>query len=81
MTKMIKLRAAVRFSKRRVSSKSVSLENFITTDNILQNKAGIKLATNLPPQGSAMPAYEPDNILVANIRPYLKKIWFADKEC
>ncbi len=77
---MIKLRAAVRFSKRRVSSKSVSLENFISTDNILQNKAGIKLATNLPPQGSAMPAYEPDNILVANIRPYLKKIWFADRE-
>ena len=38
------------------------------------------MATNLPPQGSTMPAFEKNNILVANIRPYLKKIWFADRD-
>jgi type I restriction enzyme S subunit len=74
-----KLSEMVRYSNARIDAEDVSLENFITTDNILQNKAGITIATSLPPSENAMPAYEPENILLANIRPYLKKIWFADK--
>lgn len=79
MSKLISLNNVVQYSKKRIKSDEVFLENFISTDNILQNKTGITLATNLPPNGLAMPAYEEDNILIANIRPYLKKIWFADK--
>lgn len=45
----------------------------------MQNKAGVTIATNLPPSENAMPAYEAGNILVGNIRPYLKKIWFANR--
>lgn len=79
MSKNIKLVNTVRYSDKRINIEKVSLENFITTDNILQNKAGITKASKLPPQGDSMPAYNSENILVANIRPYLKKIWFADK--
>jgi type I restriction enzyme, S subunit len=75
-----KLRNVVELSTKRVDQKNVCLENFITTDNMLQNKAGITLATNLPPQGNSMSAYNAENILVANIRPYLRKIWFADRD-
>lgn len=79
MYKLISLHNVVKYSSNRISAKAVSLDNFITTDNILQNKAGIATATNLPPQGNAMPAYHQNNILVGNIRPYLKKIWFANR--
>ena len=79
MSKLITLSNTVQYSKKRIKSEEVSLENFISTDNILQNKIGITQATNLPPNGQAMPSYQEENILVANIRPYLKKIWFADK--
>ena len=78
MSNPIKLRQAVKYNSKRTNSENVLLENFVSTDNILQNKAGITKASNLPPNGTSMPAYESENILVANIRPYLKKIWFAN---
>ncbi len=80
MSKLIPLKEIVKYSGNRISAKDVTLEHFITTDNILQNKAGITTATNLPPQENAMPAYHQNNILVGNIRPYLKKIWFANRD-
>ena len=64
----------------RINIKEVTLDNFVTTDNLLQNKAGIEKAINLPPQEGNIPKYYKHDILVANIRPYLKKIWFADRE-
>ena len=54
-------------------------ETYITTDNMLQNKLGV-----VPFVGeaniSSITEYKKDDILISNIRPYLKKIWFADKE-
>lgn len=79
MSKSVKLGSAVKYSSERIAIKSVSLENFVTTDNLLQNKEGITTATNLPPQSGMIPSFEKGNILVGNIRPYLKKIWFADR--
>lgn len=80
MNSIVELKKVVKYNTKRTLSNNISVENFVTTDNVLQNKAGITLATNLPPQGSTMPAFERNNILVANIRPYLKKIWFADRD-
>jgi type I restriction enzyme S subunit len=79
MFKLIKLNNTVQYSKKRIKSDEVFLENYISTDNILQNKLGITTSTNLPPNGQAMPAYNKNDILIANIRPYLKKIWFANR--
>ena len=62
----------------KISSDTIFLENYITTDNILQNKAGRTIATNLPPNSCNLTAYQEGDVLVANIRPYLKKIWKAD---
>lgn len=79
MYKAISLNRAVKYSSKRIGAKSVGLETFISTDNLLQNKTGITIASKLPPGANAMPAYENENILLANIRPYLKKIWFANR--
>ena len=79
MTKMIVLNKAVKYSNRRVDIRDIVLENFVTTDNLLPNKLGISNAINLPPQSGNIPSFQAENILVGNIRPYLKKIWFADR--
>ncbi|MDC2205656.1 restriction endonuclease subunit S [Bacteroides thetaiotaomicron] len=57
----------------------IASDSYITTDNMLQNKLGVvpfKGEANI----SSITEYKKDDILISNIRPYLKKIWFADKE-
>jgi type I restriction enzyme S subunit len=79
MNKLVKLKDTTVYSNKRVNSMNVNIDCFITTDNMLQNKAGITIASNMPYKQASMPAFSPHNILVANIRPYLKKIWFSNK--
>lgn len=64
----------------KISSNDVSLNNYVTTDSLLQNKGGRECAKNLPPMPCTLIHFQPKDILIANIRPYLKKIWFADIE-
>lgn len=66
------------FVSEKISSKDISLEQYVTTDSLLQDKKGRKCAQNLPPVCCTLTQYKQDDILVANIRPYLKKLWFAD---
>ena len=61
----------------KVDTNEISLGQYISTDNILQNKQGIECATSLPIQGGKVTAFKKGDILLANIRPYLKKIWYA----
>ena len=65
------------FSDKR--TKSISLESYISTENMLPNKGGITLAESIPDSSSAS-KYEPQDILLSNIRPYFCKIWYANKE-
>ena len=46
---------------------------------MLTNKAGVVSASKLP-TGKTTSAYQKGDILISNIRPYFKKIWFADNE-
>ena len=64
----------------KVSSDEISLEEYVTTDSLLQNKEGRVCATNMPPEPCSLTRYERGDVLIANIRPYLKKIWYADCE-
>lgn len=67
------------FVTKSIKYSDIESETYITTDNMLQDKLGI-----LPFEGvaniSSITEYKPEDILISNIRPYLKKIWFADKE-
>ena len=64
----------------KISSSNITLEEYVTTDCVLQNKRGREITTNLPPLPCSLTHYKPGDTLIANIRPYLKKIWFADME-
>ena len=72
------LKDAVKYSGVRISLENVSLENYVTTDNLLQNKQGKVSVVSLPPNSVNVTKYEKGDILISNIRPYLKKIWYAN---
>lgn len=62
----------------KVDRVSVDRANYVSTDNMLQDKGGVTAYTgSLSSEKST--SYELGDILVSNIRPYLKKIWLADR--
>lgn len=64
------------YGKDRIEVSSLDNSNYISTENMLPNRAGITTATTLP-TGDLTPSFEIDDTLVSNIRPYFKKIWKA----
>lgn len=65
-----------RYSNQKISTVDLSPKSYIGVDNLLQNRAGKLDATYLP-ENVKVNIYEEGNVLIGNIRPYLKKIWFA----
>jgi type I restriction enzyme S subunit len=51
--------------------------NYVSTENMLPDKGGITAPSNMP--GGSVVAYSVGDVLVSNIRPYFRKIWFADR--
>lgn len=66
------------YAKSRISTDKLDKENYIGVENLLQNKLGKTSSNYVPTEGSFI-EYLPNDILIGNIRPYLRKIWLADK--
>ena len=64
----------------KINSSKLALTDYVTTDSLLQNKMGRECAQNLPPVPCTLTSFKKGDVLVANIRPYLKKVWLADKD-
>ncbi|MFG5038189.1 restriction endonuclease subunit S [Vibrio cholerae] len=67
----------MQFSSERVDVSGLNLRNYISTENMLENKRGITTASSLP-SVSSVPAFNENEILISNIRPYFKKIWLTE---
>ncbi|ENM3887446.1 restriction endonuclease subunit S [Vibrio cholerae] len=65
------------YTSNRVATTTLSLNNYVSTENMLAEKKGIVEAANLPTVNT-VPAYTTGNVLISNIRPYFKKIWMAN---
>ncbi|MBB5887150.1 restriction endonuclease subunit S [Lactovum miscens] len=63
----------------RVNIAELTLDNYISTENILPNKEGITKAAKLP-TGKTTSGYKKGDILISNIRPYFKKIWYTKED-
>lgn len=74
----VELGAMARYSKTRIEATKLTSENYVGVDNLLQDRNGKTVATYLPEQGS-FTGYDQGDILIGNIRPYLKKIWYANQ--
>jgi len=79
MMNKVKLGDIADYSDSRIDCSSLSIENYVGTDNIKQNKQG-KENSQYAPNSGFTTEYRKNDILVANIRPYLKKIWFATND-
>lgn len=64
------------FTTGKIEVSSLTVENYISTENMLENRGGISHASSLPAVAT-VPTFESGNVLVSNIRPYFKKIWLA----
>ena len=66
------------YSSKRIDSSLLTVENYVSTENMMQNKGGITLASKVPVENSV--EFLPGDILISNIRPYFRKIWLSDKK-
>lgn len=73
---MTKLSEFAYFVSTKINVKELTRSNYIGVDNMLQNKNGIMQSEYLSDNGYAI-AFKENDILIGNIRPYLKKIWLA----
>lgn len=53
------------------------LNTYVSTESLLSDKRGRQRASSLPRTGKVT-VYRSSDVLISNIRPYFKKIWFAD---
>ena len=66
------------FSKERVNTQNLSSDNYVATENMLQDYQGIIEASSFPTNTNVI-KFNKGDVLLSNIRPYLKKVWFAEK--
>ncbi len=64
------------YSKSRIAAYELDSKTYVGVDNLLQNKQG-KTSSNYVPKTGGFTKYEIGDILIGNIRPYLKKVWRA----
>ena len=62
----------------RIETSCLDLTSYISTENMLPEKAGVTLSSGVP-SGNAI-KFRNEDILISNIRPYFKKIWRADRD-
>lgn len=79
ISRFIELRDIAHYSKERISAKEIDKTSYVGVDNILQNKKG-KVDSDYVPIKGTLIKYHKDDILIGNIRPYLRKIWIADRD-
>ena len=71
------LNGIAEYGRMRIEANSVNAQTYVGVDNLLPDKMGKTESTYVPNEGR-LSAYVKNDILIGNIRPYLKKIWLAD---
>ena len=71
-----KLSDICKYAKGKIKVSALDDNTYISTENMLPNKGGITKAVSLPTQEQTQ-AFMKNDVLVSNIRPYFKKIWYA----
>ncbi len=75
----VELKEVAEYRQERIETNVLSKKNYVSTENMLPNKEGI-VDSSYPPSGNSSPTFKSNDILISNIRPYFKKIWFAKYE-
>ena len=76
----MRLKDCAFYVSQKINSEILDKNTYVSTENILQNRLGKTIASFTPKNNTKVTHFKPKDILIANIRPYLKKIWFANHE-
>lgn len=66
------------YSRERISAEELDPCTYVGVDNLLQNRAG-RIDSSYVPTSGNLTRFEEGDILIGNIRPYLRKIWLSDR--
>ena len=75
---LIALKHIVPFSSARIPYTEIAARTYVSTDNMLQDCQGISPYEGKPETESVV-SYSEGDILLSNIRPYLRKLWLANQ--
>jgi len=64
------------YSKERIDAEEIDENNYVGVDNLLPEKRG-KTNSNYVPTEGRFTQFDNGDVLIGNIRPYLRKIWRA----
>ena len=70
------LKDVAQYVSDKVTVGGMSVEDYVSTENILPDKGGMCKASGVPSEG-VVTAFSKGDVLISNIRPYFKKIWLA----
>lgn len=73
----VKLGDVAEYVNDKVSIDKCKTSSYISTTNMIENKGGVIEADELP-KSKTVNSFKKNDILISNIRPYFKKIWFAE---
>ena len=66
------------FIRDRILPENIPIGHYVSTINLLPDFGRLATEPETPPPNNAV-AYREGDILISNIRPYLKKVWIADR--
>jgi len=75
----MKLEDVAEYSSLRVDSVDLNADTFVGVDNLLKDRGGKTLSEH-GPNTKRSTKYQVGDVLLGNIRPYLRKIWHATNE-
>ena len=76
--KTVKLGDVSHYVNEKIELSSFDNSKYISTDSMLKDRGGITSPESIPTSGSVT-KYQNNDILVSNIRPYFKKIWYSNR--
>ena len=71
------LKDLVYYSNNKINYNDLNNRNYISTENMLPNFGGITNSTSIPKEGKSI-LFQEGDILLSNIRPYFKKLYYAN---
>lgn len=66
------------YPNKRIPLSELAAQNYVGVETLVKDRGGIAFSKELPNAETAI-EFHKDDILIGNIRPYLKKIWLSDR--
>ena len=74
----VRLQSVCSYVDTRIDLAAIAVADYVSTDNMLQQCEGVVPYEGVPKVDKVV-SYARGDVLVSNIRPYLQKIWLADR--